>query len=375
VPRRRKQENLLARVAKSQPTIFLKPFPPRLAYGAFDTTDTFDSARMTPRFTGLVAACVIAATGLARPVASARDARTVEIQTASAARVRFEPPLIVSSLESELLRDACDGHWDEHTLFAAALIAGGVANEAELRGTCQLFAVIAAELKSGLDAAADSEQRAEKTLAFLHRRLLSGGYDLYATPLPRVLATGRYNCVSATILFNSLAETVGLEVGAVRLPNHTCTDLLEGKRRTRIEATCADWFSVRDRPRAITDSNNEPPIAAIPRAQSEPQETISDVALVGMVYYNRGVEALKNMDFEQAILLNRLALMLDAHNSSARGNLLAAINKQALKLAALRQFGAALALVDEGLAIDPAHGPLQQNRDYIDRLRNRGVAR
>lgn len=281
----------------------------------------------------------------------------------------FEPRLSVSALEARLLGDGADGHWDEHTLFAAALIASGVANEAELRGTCELFAVIAAELKSSPGNAASAEQRAEKTLAFLHSRILSAGYDLYATPLPRVLATGRYNCVSATVLFNSLADSIGLEVSALRLPNHTCTELLEGERRIRIEATCADWFAARDGRRAIADSIDEMPFAASPRGQSEPHEAISDVALVGMVYYNRGVEALKSMDFEQAMLLNRLALTLDAHNSSARGNLLAAINKQALKLTTRRQFAGALALIDEGLAIDPEHGPLQQNRAYIVRLR------
>jgi hypothetical protein len=88
-----------------------------------------------------------------------------------------------------------------------------------------------------------------------------------------------------------------------------------------------------------------------------------------MIYYNRGVEAVRRDDYERAILLNRLALTLDSQNANARGNLLAAINKQALKLTARQQFAAALALVDEGLAIEPEHGPLQQNRDYIRRLR------
>jgi tetratricopeptide (TPR) repeat protein len=231
-----------------------------------------------------------------------------------------------------------------------------------------LFAVIAAELKSGPGAAANDEQRAEKTLAFLHSRLLFGGYDLYATQLPCVLATGRYNCVSATVLYNCLAEAAGLDVRALRLPNHTCTELLDGERWVRVEATCADWIAARGQPRALANTNGESPFAS-QQVQSATHEAISDVALVAMIYYNRGVEALKRRDFEQAILLNRLALTLDSHNSSARGNLLAAINKQALKLSIRRQFAAALTLIDEGLGIDPDHEPLRQNRGYIDGLR------
>ena len=323
---------------------------------------------MTSPFRPLLVAVVVSAIGCSQ-LAIAGDVPPNSHPDETSQIEPFEPRLSVSALEAQMLGDAADGHWDEHTLFAAALIASGVANEAELRGTCELFAVIAAELKTNPGAAASAEQRAEETLAFLHNRILSGGYDLYATQLPRVLATGRYNCVSATVLFNSLAAAVGLEVSALRLPNHTCTELLEGERRIRIEPTCADWFAARDRPRGIADSIDELHFAASPPAQGKPHETISDVALVAMVYYNRGVEALKGRDFEQAILLNQLALTLDSQNSSARGNLLAAINKQALKLTARRRFAAALSLVDEGLAIDPQHGTLQQNRAYIDRLR------
>jgi tetratricopeptide (TPR) repeat protein len=277
-----------------------------------------------------------------------------------------------------LLNDARDGHWDEHTLIAASLIASGVGNDMELRATCDLFRVIAAELnaelKNGPHRLSSAQPRAEATLAFLHRRILRGGYDLYATELPDVFATGRFNCVSATVLFNSLAAEAGLEVGALRLPHHTCTQLLDQERRVRVEATCADWSAASAGSRLIDDSAGAAPFAARPKAQSEPPEAISDVALVAMIYYNRGVEALKRMDFEQAIGLNRLALTLDPHNSSARGNLLGAINKQALHLTERRQFAAALSLVDEGLEIDPDHEPLRQNRSYIKRASTLGAA-
>jgi hypothetical protein len=326
---------------------------------------------MRPTFTRFVAAVVMATAGLVQ-LALAGDTQTPDRTPQFSGLVQLEFGLSLSTLETGLLNDARDGHWDEHTLIAAALIASGVSSDAQLRGSCDLFAVIAAELKAELKNEAHLSptwrQNAEKTLNFLHRRLLRGGYDLYATELPDVLATGRFNCVSATVLFNSLAAEAGLHVGALRLPNHTCTELLDDERRIRIEATCTDWSAASARSRDLADSTGETPFAASPQAQSEPPKGISDVALVAMIYYNRGVEAVKRSDFAQAILLNRLALALDAQNASARGNLLAAINKQALKLAARRQFAAALSLVDEGLQIEPSYEPLRQNRDYIDRL-------
>jgi tetratricopeptide (TPR) repeat protein len=285
----------------------------------------------------------------------------------------IEPLSPVCALETRLLEDARDGRWDEHSLFAAALVAGGVTSETELRGTCDLFAVIAAELKSELRHSVIEEERAARALAFLHRRLLAGGYELGATELPRVLATGRYNCVSATVLFNCLAAEAGLNVGAVRLPNHTYSVIWDSSRPIRVEATCADWFAASEPPRTTLGGGEEMRFLASSRSGGEVPDAISDVALVAMIYYNRGVESLKRASFRQAILLNRRALLLDPHNAQARGNLLSAINKQALSLAAQKQFQDATALVDEGLAIDPAHAALRHNRELISRARGKVV--
>jgi hypothetical protein len=232
-----------------------------------------------------------------------------------------------------------------------------------------LLAAIAAELKSDPGSSATAEPRAETTLAFMHRRLLSGGYDLYATELPHVLATGRYNCVSATVLFNCLAAEVGLDVGALRLPNHTCAELVNGAQRVRVETTCADWFAVRDRTHMFTHAIGEEAIVAGSPFDNKPQEAISDVALVAMIYYNRGVEALARKGYMQAISLNRRAISLDPRNTQARDNLLSAVNKQALSLAARKEFAAALSTIDEGLKIDSAHAALRHNQALIDGLR------
>ncbi|MEX2142145.1 MAG: tetratricopeptide repeat protein [Pirellulales bacterium] len=275
------------------------------------------------------------------------------------------PP--ISPLESGLLNDAADGRWDEHSLFTAAQIASGVTTEAELLAAVLDFAALAGDLRAKLTPAQTAEQRAIATLAFLHRRLLSGGYDLAATELPHVFTSGRFNCVSATVLFNSLAAEVGLTVRALGMPQHTCSLLLDGDLRIRVEATCPDWFEARHRagvvPSSITThlgSSEDPPEVGVP---------ISDVALVAMIYYNRGVDALRHNDFEQAITLNRLALALDPENSEAKGNLLSAINKRALELAAQRHFATAIELVEHGLMIDPNHSTLRQNRVFIDRAR------
>jgi tetratricopeptide (TPR) repeat protein len=269
---------------------------------------------------------------------------------------------LVSSLEERLLRDAADQVWHEHSLLAAAVVASGVSDDAELRKTIDKYEKLVVELRGTLPPDNSIEDQAAAVLSFLHQRILYGGYDLAATEIPNVLANGRFNCVSATILFNSLAGDIGLSARALKLPHHTSSVLIVGDRRIAIEPTCADWFETGERSRhgnevtgfdrAALDSEEERPVA-------------SDVALVAMIYYNCGVEALKRRHFEEAIRLNRLALVLDPANETALGNLLAATNKQALEFCAAGDFKRALALISTGLQRAPDHRVLHDNRVFV----------
>ena len=117
-----------------------------------------------------------------------------------------------------------------------------------------------------------------------------------------------------------------------KLPHHTSSVLVDGARQIEIEPTCADWFETGEPSRRRSEDRETGTDPASIELGEERAQIASDVALVAMVYYNRGVEALKGRRFEEAIRLNRLALVLDADNETAVGNLLAATNKQALEL-------------------------------------------
>jgi hypothetical protein len=291
---------------------------------------------------------------------------------ATGTETRKERELSLSTLEARLMDDAADGRWNELSLFTAAQIASGATSEAELLAAALDYAALTNNLPATVKSSLPAEDRAAAVLSFLHRRLLWGGYDLNATTLPEAFASGRFNCVSATVLFNCLAAEAGLTVQPLRLPQHTCSLLLDGDRHVRVEATCPDWFEMRYRP-GTSRSSNSPHIGESAHS-TDVGVPIDDVALVAMIYYNRGVDALRHNDFEEAIRLNRLALSLDSENSEARGNLLSAINKRALELTSEGRFAAAMELVEHGLSIEPSHSPLRQNRAFIERVRQNDSA-
>ncbi len=88
-----------------------------------------------------------------------------------------------------------------------------------------------------------------------------------------------------------------------------------------------------------------------------------------MIYYNRGIDAFNDRRYADAVALNRKALLLDAENKSARGNLLASINNWSLALADAGQFDAAEALLAAGRKFDPNHAAFAHNAAHIQQQR------
>ena len=83
----------------------------------------------------------------------------------------------------------------------------------------------------------------------MHRRILRGGYELKNTDLRQALDGGRFNCVTATVLFNYLAGRSGIECRGLQMPGHAMSRLFLPDGPLDVETTCPRWFQVKDDPR------------------------------------------------------------------------------------------------------------------------------
>ena len=270
----------------------------------------------------------------------------------------------VAPLEQRMLTDAADGRLDDFTLLESALIAGG----AEDRGTLQRYrtrvAALVAELRECDGVEAAPRRRAEAVFEFMHGRVLHGGYDRDATDLRITLDKGRFNCVSATLVFALLARQVGLSAAAVEIPGHALGRVALDEGHLDVETTCPGWFRLIDDPRrqaqlvARTEGTR-------PEADRTLAREVTDVELLAMIYYNRGVELLAQEQFSQAAAANAKALRLDADNATARGNLLATINNWAISLSEGGHHQAAAELLWRGLELDPDYSPFVANAIHV----------
>jgi tetratricopeptide (TPR) repeat protein len=94
---------------------------------------------------------------------------------------------------------------------------------------------------------------------------------------------------------------------------------------------------------------------------------VSDVELLAMIYYNRGVDLLGEKRFAEAAAANAKALRLAPSNATARGNLLVTLNNWAIELGTTAHYAEAADLLRLGLAIEPGYQAFRLNYAHLHR--------
>jgi tetratricopeptide (TPR) repeat protein len=269
-------------------------------------------------------------------------------------RLVLPPELCLSCgpLEEQLLDDLSDGSLDRHSILEAALIAGG-ADEVAVAASCTRVVHLAAAWRTTDAVAGDTQQRAERLFFLMHRELLTGDYHAEANDLALTIQHGSYNCLTATLLWQHLAQEFELPAVARQLPGHVQSMLAVGDAQMIIEPTCPRWFSQLDSTR--------------PLASNEGRD-LDAAALIAAVYYNRGLELLDQRQFPAALMAAYHAHRLDPAHAAARGNLLAILNNWALALAEQQQLPRAISLLEQGYALAPEHESFRVNLAALRRL-------
>ena len=272
----------------------------------------------------------------------------------------------LSRLERGLFTDAADGRWDEHSLLGAALVASGVADVEALGRYQAHFDELADELEESGRVTGSPRRRAQALFERMHRRILTGGYQIDATDLTLALDRGRFNCVSASVLFNCLAARFGLPARGLEIPGHAMSRLTPPGGAVDVETTCPGWFRLMDDPEKqaeLVEKTIGRRLAE--KSASAERREVSDVELVATIYYNRGVDLLGQKHFAEAVAANAKALRLDPSSTTARGNLLATINNWAVDAGSAGRHAEAVGLLRRGIALDPDYETFQVNYVHV----------
>jgi hypothetical protein len=230
-------------------------------------------------------------------------------------------------------------------LVEAALVAGGTYAHTQTTTLLERFDALVVELRSSFGQATTVQERVSTIHDFLHRRVLTGRYETNASDLAETLKHGRYNCVTASVLFVAFARSCNLSAIAVQLPEHVRCEVLMDGTAMAVETTSRSAFT--------TSSGGM-------------SRSLTDQQLIATIYYNRGVAAFDAGDLERSTELNQIALELDPRCLPARENLLAAINNRVVAMLRVGQLAAAARLLDWGDQFGPGYEPFRVNRAILD---------
>jgi tetratricopeptide (TPR) repeat protein len=268
------------------------------------------------------------------------------------------------ALEEKLFSDAADGRLDEFPLFESGLIASGVEETGRLAHYRRRFDALVDDLLPRISKVSKPTDKARTALEFLHARVLTGGYQLESTDLRAALDEGRFNCVSASVLFGCLAGACGLDVCGLEMPGHAMSRLRASGPPLDVETTCARWFNLLDDPAGRAEAMRRTLGEDLSRRYAQARE-VSPVEMTAMIYYNRGVDLLAASRFEEAAVANAKALRLDPSSTTARGNLLATINNWAIALSAAGRYAKATGLLRTGMSFDPTFEAFSLNFVHV----------
>jgi len=328
---------------------------------------------------------------------------TLTCKTAQSTQIPSKYSIVLRGLdavEKALLQDAQFGKWERFDLFRAAMIVEGIRDPELIRiYEARLNALVAKTLDTAR-AEGNTSPKAVTQLLFeaMHRELLTKPYDLHCTELSKVMATGHFNCVSATVLFNCLAEKAGLDVCALETPGHALSQVrFDDGVVMNIETTSPIWFklqtdkerqmAMRERvatpvpaqtnPLMAQNAVAPPEVAALPEPTVAGFREINPVQLIATIYYNEGVDLHAKKRYPEAVAANVKALYLDKENGQAWTNLIASLNNWALELmkeSGGQKYYAASAILDQGVVIDPTYTDFKSNQQCVFYYWIRGLA-
>lgn len=255
------------------------------------------------------------------------------------------------SLQEQVLDDLADGDLDNHSLFSAAIILSGADRDSHVDSFEDQLDHFTRQALYRIDAS-NSRDRAHKLLDFLHDQLLIGQYDAGCSDVRELFANGKYNCVTATIVYLAIARRLDSDwadsLAPVALPGHVRCQLSWEAEKVVIETTSPTW-----------------PSETMEMHEGLTPRRLSDVQLLAKLVYNRGLQQMETKEYESALVSTELSWQLDKEHEAARENVVAIINNWALALCGQRQFDQAIELLEQGQSLAPGFDTLRRNQLHV----------
>jgi tetratricopeptide (TPR) repeat protein len=214
------------------------------------------------------------------------------------------------SLEEALFEDASDGRLDRVSLEQAALIASGISQRDLIKYIQKIDSIYNHIALRWPMKKLSPIQRGQVILHFLHQNVLKN-YRPTATEIQKALDKGDYNCVSSTLLFNILCARFHVQTIGIEVPTHVYSAILNPRSKNgikEVQTTIPQGFLVsKQAALKINEFISHPTIQTW-----KGKRRITQVPLVAVIYFNRGISWILKGDYAQALPFYRKVYRLDS---------------------------------------------------------------
>ena len=236
------------------------------------------------------------------------------------------------NLQDSLIIDIEDNNLDHFSLIEAAFIISGITSPDSMNYVLTWYDSIIVDIKNkGLIDEFDQNGSAEKLFLYLHTSFLME-YERKATTLLHIIKNKKYNCVSATILYNFICDDFNLSTMAFETPTHVYTIFTDFSNDLMVENTTSMGFNITKNLKKYSQymlryyPEKEIYRIGLHRLyeyENSKGRRISNFELLGLICYNQAFFASKANRYDKAY---DYVLLAQKFNQDSRSNLRFEIN-------------------------------------------------
>ncbi len=231
-----------------------------------------------------------------------------------------------NQLAQQLFVDISDDRLDDFKPIEAAFILSGVRSEKELSNYVSWYEHLVKTIKDFRFDTIERLSSARKVFNYI-RTTLYDEYEKESTTLIDIVDKRKYNCVSATILYNLVCEELGMTTQAFETPTHVYTIFSEFGKQVAVENTHPMGFDIMRNLDGYSKylagfyPENQVYSIGLDRLyayENSKGRLIDNTELLGLLAYNQAYFAMEKRDYKKAY---DLVLVAQNFNRDSRSNI------------------------------------------------------
>jgi len=268
--------------------------------------------------------------------------------------------------EQALFADMGDGVLDQHSDLDVFVIASGLISDEAFTTYRDLLQEVRNSVSAALGNLADAsdKQRGNRLLYWLHDNLLKT-YDAKANSVRDIIDDGRYNCLTASLVYALLAKELGLDVRLYASSGHVFAEVVTAEGPVVVETTVRYGFAPGKK--EIARMEDEIHYVVVPKKHYEKRRASTIVELAAALYTNRSCHLVSRSPGSEECLvtlpLYKRACALAPDNDIYREYLLACLHNLALAAMDNQDLERADALIAQAGRLDPGNQHLSALRE------------